>query len=145
MLVPPKTNKPPLFDRGPHSFYCARYDKIAREVREKEESLAKARLDLSAELQAAGGVSAAAAPSPRTPLAPVGAFSGRAAAGVEPPSSPGGGGVSTPIPLSPGDSVSGRGGSGPVRRDGPWVLDSLGLGQQVKGKTLLLLTSGLVL
>ncbi|CAM9627423.1 unnamed protein product, partial [Laminaria digitata] len=95
------------------------YDKIARDVREKEESLAKARLDLNAELQAAGGVSIAAAPSPRTPL---------------PPPSPGDvRGVSTPAPLSPGDSVSGRGGPGSVRRDGPWVLESLGLGQQHGG------------
>ena len=114
---------------------CFRYDKIGREVREKEESLAKARLDLNAELQAAGGVSVAAAPSPQTPSAAAAGFSGRAAAGVVPPLSPGGGGASTPIPLSPGDSVSGRGGGSgaAVRRDGPWVLESLGLGQQVRG------------
>lgn len=135
-MCPKVTNKPPLFDRARAISITGRYDKIARDVREKEESLAKARLDLNAELQAAGGVSIAAAPSPRTPLpvAAAGAFSGRAAtAGLEPPSPGDGRGVSTPAPLSPGDSVSGRGGPGSVRRDGPWVLESLGLGQQVRG------------
>lgn len=34
-----------------------RCDKLTREVREKEESLAKARVDLAAELQASGGAS----------------------------------------------------------------------------------------
>lgn len=117
--------------------FCFRYDKIGREVREKEESLAKARLDLNAELQAAGGVSVAAAPSPHTPSAAGAAFSERAAAGVESPLSPGGRGALTQIPLSPGDSVSGRGGGSgaAVRRDGPWVLESLGLGHQVRGET----------
>lgn len=139
----------------------ARYDKIAREVAEKEDNLSKARNDLKAEVQASAGASIVQEPPPPSPSpsrsSPSPSLSPSAATSITE------GGSNT---LSEGsrtdaqqqsrsrapssdttDHASKRGkassdhvadtavfpagGATSVRRDGPWVLESLGLGQQV--------------
>lgn len=96
-------------------------------MHEREEQLAKARVDLSTELQAAGGASIVPEPRPLSPMA--------ASAGTTPTADTSDSGEPTVsgdaakkgVGLSPP-----RVGAAGVRRDAPWVLESLGLGQQVR-------------
>lgn len=93
--------------------WLSRCDKLTREVHEKEESLAKARVDLTAELQASGGSSIGQEQS----LPPDNLTGARGHSSGTAPS----------LDLS-GDDSSAKG-TGGVRLDGPWVLESLGLQQ----------------
>ncbi|CAN0562564.1 unnamed protein product, partial [Ectocarpus sp. 12 AP-2014] len=82
------------------------------------ESLAKARVDLTAELQASGGSSI----GQEQPLPPDDSTGAR------------GHSSGTATSLDPfGEDSSAKGIAG-VRRDGPWVLESLGLQQHAGGR-----------
>lgn len=102
-----------------------RYDKLAREVREKEETLAKARLELDADLGVSGGASILPARTPTPPIRSASRSDELPKRSVS---------ASAADPVS-GDSEIVAGGG--IRRDGPWVLESLGLRHQASSDACL--------
>lgn len=146
VVFPTALHKFPLL--APIVLYCTvrhRYDKLPREVREKEDILNKTRLDLKAELEAAGGSSSRSTSAPSPPSLFFSNSTDNASTSGE--STPNGGKMSTPVSssgdLTASDSTTTGVGANPpptgtpggVRRDGPWMLESLGLGHQVSSRS----------
>lgn len=112
-----------------------RYDKICREVREKEDLLTKIRLELDSEVLASGASASeysAPMPSTKTPTAAVSRAIGATVVGEGRPGA-------TPMPTSvpttdssgadsPARAIAANESDG-ARRDAPWVLETLGLSQ----------------
>lgn len=118
----------------------SRYEKTLRELREKEESLAKARLDLKAELQASESSTPEFAATISLLGSPTAAVSPDSGLGPATRTPDGASSRPTSMPRADvradADAARGRMGSDVVaadlmgaRRDGPWMLETLGLSQ----------------